>query len=60
VRCEQRKANGFQCVIRSGQVGAFGETVVTVSLDEGLGQGILVLSGARLPYLVVCPPAAKP
>ena len=36
------------------------KTIVTVSLDEGLGKGILVLSGATLPYVVVCPPAAKP
>ena len=36
------------------------KTFVTVSLDEGLGKGILVLSGATLPYVVVCPPVAKP
>lgn len=36
------------------------KTFVTVSLDEGLGKGILVLSGATLPYVVICPPVAGP
>lgn len=36
------------------------KTFITVSLDEGLGKGILVLSGATLPYVVVCPPLARP
>ena len=35
-------------------------TIVTVSLDEGLGKGTVALSGATLPYVVVCPPSAKP
>ena len=36
------------------------KTIVTVSLDEGLGEGTVALSGATLPYVVVCPPSAKP
>ena len=36
------------------------KTIVTVSLDEGLGEGTVALSGATLPYVVLCPPAAKP
>ena len=35
------------------------KTIVTVMLDEGLGKGTLALSGATLPYVVLCPPAAR-
>jgi hypothetical protein len=34
--------------------------IVTVMLDEGLGKGMLSLSGATLPYAVLCPPTAAP
>ena len=35
------------------------KTIVTVLLDEGVGKGTLALSGTTLPYVVLCPPAAK-
>ena len=34
--------------------------IVTVMLDEGLGKGMLSLSGATLAYAVLCPPTAAP
>jgi hypothetical protein len=30
-------------------------TIVTVALEEGMGKGTLALSGAALPYAVLCP-----
>jgi hypothetical protein len=33
-------------------------TIVTVSLEESLGTGTLALSGATLPYAVLCPAGA--
>jgi hypothetical protein len=35
-------------------------TIVTVVLEEGLGKGALALSGAALPYAVLCPPTIAP
>lgn len=35
------------------------KTIVAVQLDEGLGKGTVALSGATLPYVVLCPAAAK-
>jgi hypothetical protein len=35
------------------------QTIVTVRLDESLGKGTVALSGATLPYVVLCPPSAK-
>ena len=35
------------------------KAIVTVQLDEGLGKGMLALSGATLPYVVLCPPSAQ-
>lgn len=32
--------------------------IVTVVLDEGMGKGTLALSGATLPFVVLCPPTA--
>jgi hypothetical protein len=33
-----------------------GKAILSVTLDEGLGGGVLVLSGATLPYAVLCLP----
>lgn len=35
------------------------KTIVAVQLDEGLGKGTVALSGATLPYVVLCPAAAQ-
>ena len=35
------------------------KAIVTVQLDEGMGKGAVVLSSATLPYVVLCPPAAR-